>query len=166
MVTISMGDLTGSAADAIVNAANNDLVLGAGLAGAIRSRGGPEIQRECDAIGPIAIGEAAITSGGKLKAKFVIHAASMRLGGATSEKNLRTATHNSMARAAERGLTSIAMPAIGTGFGGLAIDRCALIMLEEVRAHLRGPTSIRRVDFVLFDRQSCDVFRKIFDSMS
>ena len=93
-IRISQGDLTESALDAIVNAANNDLMLGAGVAGAIRRKGGPAIQQDCDRIGPIPLGEAALTTGGKLKAKFVIHAASMRLGEQTSEENLRASTRN------------------------------------------------------------------------
>src|ERR1700693_1929618 len=113
-VRISQGDITDRAVDAIVNAANNDLILGAGVAGAIRTKGGPAIQQECDRIGKIALGEAAVTSGGKLKAKFVIHAASMHLGGRTSEENLRTSTRNSLLRASERKLASIALPAIAT----------------------------------------------------
>jgi O-acetyl-ADP-ribose deacetylase len=151
MITIRQGDITDSDVDAIVNAANNDLMLGAGVAGAIRRKGGPSIQVECDRIGPIAIGEAAMTGGGKLKARHVIHAASMRLGGTTSEENLRASTRNSLARANESGLTSIAFPAIGTGVAGFPIDRCAAAMLAEVRAHLAGPTSLTRVEFVLFD---------------
>src|SRR5690348_4805937 len=95
-VAITQGDITECATDAIVNAANNDLVLGAGVAGAIRSKGGPEIQRECDKIGPIELGEAAITTAGKLKARFVIHAASMQLGARTTEANLRASTRNSL----------------------------------------------------------------------
>lgn len=163
-VVITQGDITECDTDAIVNAANNDLILGAGVAGAIRAKGGPEIQRECDKIGSIPLGEAALTSGGKLKAKFVIHAASMQLGGTTSEANLRHATRNSLKRAAERGLERVAFPAIGTGIAGFPMDRCAEVMLEEVRRHLEGQTSIRRVEFVLFDRASYETFARIFDA--
>src|SRR5580658_2749219 len=95
-ITMRQGDLTDAEVDAIVNAANNDLMLGAGVAGAIRRKGGPAIQQECDRIGPIALGEAVVTTGGNLKAKFVIHAASMHLGGRTSEENLRASTRNSL----------------------------------------------------------------------
>jgi len=165
-VKISQGDITECATDAIVNAANNDLMLGAGVAGAIRSKGGPAIQQECDRIGPIALGEAAITTGGKLKAKFVIHAASMRLGGRTSEENLRASTRNSLLRANERKLKSIAFPAIGTGIAGFPLDRCAQAMLEEARDHLGGPTSLTLVEFVLFDRVAYDTFKKAFDAIT
>ena len=165
-VRISQGDITECALDAIVNAANNDLVLGAGVAGAIRIKGGPAIQQECDRIGRIALGEAALTGGGKLKARFVIHAASMHLGGRTSEENLRASTRNSLLRAKERGLESIGFPAIGTGIAGFPMDRCAQLMLEEVREHLGGATSIKQVEFVLFDRGAFDVFARCFASMT
>jgi O-acetyl-ADP-ribose deacetylase (regulator of RNase III) len=159
-VKLSQGDLTESRTDAIVNAANNDLFLGGGVAGAMRSKGGPAIQAECDRLGPIAVGEAAITGAGRLPAKFVIHAASMRLGGSTTEPNLRAATRNSLMRANEKGLKSIAFPAIGTGIAGFPIDRCARVMLDEVREHLRGPTSIERAEFVLFDAAGLAAFER------
>jgi O-acetyl-ADP-ribose deacetylase (regulator of RNase III) len=165
-VKISQGDITECAVDAIVNAANNDLILGAGVAGAIRSKGGPAIQQECDRIGPIPLGEAAVTTGGKLKAKFVIHAASMQLGGRTSEENLRASTRNSLRRASERKLESIAFPAIGTGIAGFPLDRCAQVMLEEARDHLNGETSLKLVEFVLFDRAAFATFKQRFAAMA
>jgi len=161
-VILRQGDLTEAEVDAIVNAANNELWLGGGVAGAIRDKGGPSIQQECDKIGPIAIGEAAITGGGSLTARYVIHAASMRVGGRTSEPNLRAATRNSLLRAKEKGLESIAFPAVGTGIAGFPLDRCAEIMGTEVRDHLRGETSLKRVEFVLFDRPSLYVFQHAF----
>ena len=164
-VSIRQGDLTEAEVDAIVNAANNDLQLGGGVAGAIRRKGGPTIQEQCDRIGPIAIGEAAATSGGKLKARHVIHAASMRLGGTTSEQSLRDSTRNSIRRAAELGIESIAFPAIGTGIAGFPMDRCAQVMLDEVRAHLSGATSLKRVEFVLFDRPALEIFEKALGKM-
>jgi O-acetyl-ADP-ribose deacetylase len=165
-VRISQGDITECALDAIVNAANNDLMLGAGVAGAIRAKGGPEIQQECDRIGPIALGEAAVTGGGKLKAKYVIHAASMHLGGRTSEENLRACTRNSLLRASEKKLASIAFPAIGTGIAGFPLDRCANVMLEEVREHLKRETSLQLVEFALFDRAAFDIFKKALAAMA
>jgi O-acetyl-ADP-ribose deacetylase (regulator of RNase III) len=164
-VSLRQGDLTEAEVDAIVNAANNDLQLGSGVAGAIRRKGGPKIQAECDRIGPIAIGEAATTTGGKLKARHVIHAASMRLGGATSEQNLRASTRNSLRRAAELGIESIAFPAIGTGIAGFPMDRCAQVMLEEVRAHLSGATSLKRVEFVLLDRPALEIFEQALEKI-
>ena len=159
-IALRQGDLTDADVDAIVNAANNDLMLGGGVAGAIRVKGGPVIQQECNEIGSIALGEAAITGAGRLRARHVIHAASMRLGESTSEANLRAATRNSLRRADENSLKTIAFPAIGTGIAGFPIERCAQVMLEEVRAHLEGPTTLERIDFVLFDRHSLDVFER------
>lgn len=164
-VVITQGDLTEAATDAIVNAANNDLQLGGGVAGAIRRKGGPAIQEECDRIGSIALGEAAITGGGRLRARYVIHAASMQLGGGTSADNLRASTRNSLLRAKEHGLRSIAFPAVGTGIAGFPMDRCARIMLEEVRAHLDAATSIERVEFVLFDASARDLFQQTLRAM-
>jgi O-acetyl-ADP-ribose deacetylase (regulator of RNase III) len=164
-VTLRQGDLTEAVVDAIVNAANDDLQLGGGVAGALQRKGGPAIQAECDRIGTIAIGEAAITTGGKLKARHVIHAASMRLGGTTSERSLRESTRNSLKRADEAKLESIAFPAIGTGIAGFPMDRCAQIMLEEVRAHLSGATSLRRIEFVLFDRPALEIFERALATM-
>ena len=159
-VFISQGDLTDAAVDAIVNAANNDLQLGGGVAGAIRRKGGPSIQDECDRIGSIAPGEAAITGGGNLRAKHVIHAASMQLGGRTTEENLRASTRNSLLRAKEKGLRSIALPAVGTGIAGFPMERCAEVMLEEVRDHLGAGSSLKRVEFVLFDERARGVFQR------
>jgi O-acetyl-ADP-ribose deacetylase (regulator of RNase III) len=157
-VILREGDLTAAPVDAIVNAANNDLLLGGGVAGAIRVKGGPSIQEECNRVGPIKIGEVALTGGGNLPARHVIHAASMRLGGSTTENALRDVTRNSLACARDHGFKSIAFPAIGTGIAGFPLDRCAQIMLTEVRDHLRGPTTLERVEFVLFDQAAFKVF--------
>jgi O-acetyl-ADP-ribose deacetylase (regulator of RNase III) len=159
-IAIQQGDLTEMDADAIVNAANNELILGGGVAGAIRRKGGDEIQRECDAIGTIPIGYAAITTGGKLKARFVIHAASMQLGGKTNANSLRHSTAHALKIANERGLKSIAFPAVGTGIAGFPLKDCAEIMLREVAQHLRGETSLETVYFVLFDEVAEGIFKR------
>src|SRR5690348_13062543 len=159
-IEILQGDLTEMDVDAIVNAANNDLQLGAGVAGAVRRRGGPAIQQECDRIGRIPLGEAATTSGGNLKARYVIHAASMQLGGRTTAKSLEASTRNSLRRANEKGLGSIAFPAIGTGVAGFDARQCAAIMLRVVIDHLQGKTSIERVVFVLFDEPTRRIFEE------
>jgi O-acetyl-ADP-ribose deacetylase len=159
-IVIQQGDLTDMDTDAIVNAANNDLQLGAGVAGAIRRKGGEEIQRECDDIGSIPVGYAAITGGGKLAARHVIHAASMQLGGQTTAAHLRTAVSHSLRIAAERGLKTIAFPAVGTGIAGFPLDECATIMLQEAAQHLKGETSLEKIYFVLFDERACDVFTR------
>jgi O-acetyl-ADP-ribose deacetylase (regulator of RNase III) len=165
-IVLMQGDLTEMDVDAIVNAANNDLQLGGGVAGAVRRKGGETIQRECDAIGSIPIGGAAITSGGKLRARFVIHAASMQLGGETTEPALRTSTAHCLRIASERKLRSIAFPAVGTGIAGFPLSVCARIMLREVADHLKGPTSLERVHFVLFDARSLAEFEKAWGEIT
>jgi O-acetyl-ADP-ribose deacetylase (regulator of RNase III) len=157
-IVIQQGDLTEMDTDAIVNAANNDLVLDVGVAGAIRRKGGEAIQRECDAIGSIPVGYAAITGGGKLKAKYVIHAASMGLGSLTTADTLRSSTAHALRLAAERGLKTIAFPAVGTGIAGFPMKDCAEIMLHEAAKHLRNGSSLETIYFVLFDQEATDIF--------
>ncbi|HWF13731.1 MAG TPA: macro domain-containing protein [Candidatus Acidoferrales bacterium] len=159
-IVLLQGDLTEMDVDAVVNAANNDLQLGGGVAGAIRRKGGDQIQRECNEIGSIPIGGAAITTGGKLRARFVIHAASMQLGGETTAHALRSSTAHSLRIAAEKGLRTIAFPAVGTGIAGFAIPECARIMLREVVEHLKKPTSLEKIYFVLFDDRVLSEFEK------
>lgn len=164
-VALRQGDITRARVDAIVNAANNDLILGGGVAGAIRDKGGPSIQRECDAIGSIAIGEAAITTGGDLAASHVIHAASMRLGERTQPEALRAATRNALLRAKENNLRTMAFPAIGTGIAGFPLDECARIMLDELRRHLSTATTLELVEIVLFDEAALAAFQAVMAAM-
>ena len=163
-IVIQKGDITEMDVDAIVNAANNDLLLGAGVAGAIARKGGDSIQKECKAIGSIPVGFAAITGAGSLKAKYVIHAASMGLGGVrTTPKSLQTSTAHSLRLAADRGLKTIAFPAVGTGVSGFPIKECAEIMLNEAAEHLGNDTSLETIYFVLFDEASREVFAAAHD---
>jgi O-acetyl-ADP-ribose deacetylase len=164
-IVIQQGDLTEMETDAIVNAANNDLLLGSGVAGAIRRKGGEEIQRECNEIGSIPIGYAAITSGGNLKAKHVIHAASMQLGRNTTAEALRHSTEHSLRIAAERGLKTIAFPAVGTGVAGFPMKECAEIMLQEAVRCLESRSSIEKIYFVLFDDEATRTFEDAFRRM-
>ena len=159
-VVIQQGDLTDMDTDAIVNAANNELILGVGVAGAIRRKGGDAIQRECEAIGSIPVGYAAITTGGKLAAKYVIHAASMGLGSLTTAETLRGSTAHALRLAAERGLKTIAFPAVGTGIAGFPMKECAEIMLQEAAEHLRHGSSLETIYFVLFDDRATGVFER------
>ncbi len=165
-VALLQGDLTEMDVDAIVNAANNDLQLGGGVAGAIRRKGGETIQRECDAIGSIPIGGAAITGGGKLRARFVIHAASMQLGGETTARALRSSTAHALRIASERGLRFIAFPAVGTGIAGFPLGECARIMLGEVAEHFKTPTSLEKIHFVLFDARALSEFEKALQDLN
>jgi len=152
------GDITEMETDAIVNAANDRLVLGGGVAGAIRRKGGPAIQAECDRIGGAFVGGAVLTTGGNLKARHVIHAVGPRMGEGDEDRKLRDATLNSLRLADEHHLKSLAFPAISTGIFGFPIERCARIMLGATLEHLRGRTSLDRVVFCLFDRDSYRVF--------
>jgi O-acetyl-ADP-ribose deacetylase len=162
------GDITEMDTDAIVNAANAQLVLGGGVAGAIRQKGGPAIQQECNKIGGTFVGGAVITTAGKLKAKFVIHAVGPRMGeGSTSlttggdeDTKLKNATLNSLKLADKHNLKSIAFPAISAGIFGFPIDRCAEIMLRTTIDYLKAKTGLKKVVFCLFGRDSYAVFEK------
>src|ERR1700732_4582543 len=164
-IEILQGDLTEMDTDAIVNAANNDLQLGGGVAGAIRRKGGPEIQKQCDEIGPVPVGGAPITTGGKLKARYVIHAASMQLGGKTSAHSLRSSTAHSLRIATQKGLKTIAFPAIGTGIAEFPLRECAEIMLREVARHFEQTTSVEEVTFVLFDKEALASFTSVWTEL-
>ena len=158
-IKLEQGDITESAADAIVNAANSDLILGAGVAGAIRNKGGPSIQEECDRIGPCPVGNAAITYAGKLNARFVIHAVGPRWGEGNEIEKLRNATLNSLQRAEEKGLTSIAFPAVSTGIFGFPVELAAETLLKAAIQYLSRKTGIKTVTFTLFDGVSFNVFK-------
>ena len=160
------GDLTQMDVDAVVNAANNDLQLGGGVAGAIRRAGGSAIQEECDRVGPVPIGEAAITTAGNMTARHVIHAASMRLGGRTTAESLVASTENSLLRADENGLKTIAFPAVGTGIAGFPMDECARLMLRTVLDHLKeGKSTLENVYFVLFGEDAYRTFQQELDAL-
>jgi O-acetyl-ADP-ribose deacetylase len=149
------GDIAGQTADAIVNAANNHFWMGAGVAGAIKRRGGDDIEREAVAQGPVKPGECVITSGGRLAAKHVIHAAVMGQDLQTSAAYIDRATRQSLALAEAHRLESIAVPAFGTGVGGFPLDECARIMIGAIREHTAG--SLRIVRLVLFGQPAYDV---------
>lgn len=163
-IAIEEGDLTRAEVDALVNAANTDLTLGAGVAGAIRERGGPSIQEECTEHGPIPLGEAAITGAGELPAQHVIHAAAMELGSAPSEASIRSATRRALELAAANGLRSVALPAIGTGVGGFPMQRCAEVMLEEARAFADRDPTLEEIRFVLYGEPAYRVFEGVRDA--
>lgn len=158
------GDITSLDVDAIVNAANSDLRLGAGVAGAIRRKGGPSIQAECDRIGHCPEGGAVVTSAGNLAADFVIHAVGpvwSRQAPERSDALLASACREALARAAERGLSSVALPSLSTGVFGFPMDRAARILLREARAHLESGTPVRRVVLCLFGEEPFEVYRKV-----
>ncbi len=152
------GDLTEQATDAIVNAANAQLILGGGVAGAIRKKGGPKIQEECNKIGGTFVGGAVITTGGNLKAKYVIHAVGPRMGEGNEDEKLKNATLNSLKVADENKLKSIAFPAISTGIFGFPMDRCAKIMLSTTIDYLSKDTGLEKVVFCLWGKEAYSVF--------
>ena len=159
---IVSGDLVEQEADAIVNAANNDLVLGGGVAGAIRRRGGPTIQEECDAHGPVEVGGAAITGAGSLRARHVIHAASMALGGRTTADSLRSSMDEVFRLAMANDVRTIAIPAVGTGIAGFPIDECARIMAACVRRAVDGGFAPEEIRFVLFGEAAKQAFESAY----
>jgi O-acetyl-ADP-ribose deacetylase (regulator of RNase III) len=161
-IVILDGDLVEQHVDAIVNAANNDLVLGGGVAGAIRRRGGPAIQQECDAHGPVRVGEAAITGAGKLPAHHVIHAASMELGGRTTAQSLKSSMDDAFRLAREHGVRTIAIPAVGTGIAGFPMDQCAQVMAGSLHNALITGWMPEEVRFVLFGDDSKTDFEAHF----
>ncbi len=158
IIELVQGDITEMETDAIVNAANAQLQLGGGVAGAIRRKGGPTIQRECDAHGPIGVGEAAMTGAGDLKARHVIHAVGPRMGEGDEDAKLRNATLNSLKLADEKGLKSVSFPAISAGIFGFPIDRCANVMLTTTMKYLPESSSLERVVFCLYGADSYKVF--------
>ena len=160
VLQLVQGDITEMQTDAIVNAANTQLVLGGGVAGAIRRKGGPEIQAECNNIGGTFVGGAVITTGGKLKAKYVIHAVGPRMGQSNEDEKLRNATLNSLKLADEKNLKSISFPAIGTGVFRFPVQRCAEIMLQVTIDYLKGQTGLEKVIFCLFEKSAYEVFEK------
>ena len=158
IVEVIEADITDMQTDAIVNAANAQLVLGGGVAGAIRKKGGPKIQQECDKIGGTFVGGAAITTAGNLKAKYVIHAVGPHKGEGSEDEKLKNATLNSLKLADENNLESISFPAISTGIFGFPIKRCAEIMLKTTADYLKSKTSIEKVIFCLFSKDDYEVF--------
>ena len=154
------GDITDLEVDAIVNAANEQLQLGTGVAGAIRSKGGPSIQEECNRIGGTPVGTAVMTAAGHLKAKQVIHAVGPRMGDGDEDKKLAAAVRAALALADRRGMRSIALPAISTGNFGFPIDRAARIMLTEVHRFLQGGTKLERVVVCLHGDDAFQAFKR------
>lgn len=160
-IKVVLGDITELRADAIVNAANNKLEMGGGVAGAIKKKGGRIIEEEAVKKGPIKIGEAIATSAGELAAKYVIHAATMGLDFKTDEIKIRDACKNSLKLAQELRISSIAFPALGCGTGGFPLLASAKIMAQESLRHLREEnTTLKEIVFCLRDHEAFTVFNK------
>ncbi len=157
---LAESDITELDVDAIVNAANEELKLGSGVAGAIREKGGPSIQEECDRIGGTPVGTAVLSGGGDLKARHVIHAVGPRMGEGDEDRKLQSAIRSSLALADRHGLKSIALPAISTGVFGFPMDRCARILLTEIYRYLQGGTKIERVVVSLRGDDTFEIFKR------
>ncbi len=159
-ITLHKGDITALETDAIVNAANNALWMGAGVAGAIKRAGGQQIEDEAVRQGPIPVGEAVVTGAGRLRARVVIHAAVMATDLVTDANKIRSATENSLLRAEELSLKSIAFPALGTGVGGFPYSEVAEIMINAVSEHLAGQSGLEEVLFVLYGDEAYRAFQE------
>lgn len=153
-------DITELEVEAIVNAANEKLQLGTGVAGAIKKKGGPSIQKECNRIGSTPVGTAVITGAGELSAKHVIHAVGPQMGEGDEDRKLSSAVRSALALADRHGLKSIGMPAISTGVYGFPLARCARVTLTEIHRYLQGGTKLERVVVCLFDEEKFNSFRQ------
>ena len=159
-IEVVQGDIAAQETDAIVNAANNHLWMGAGSAGAIVRAGGREIEDEAMRQAPIRVGESVVTGSGALPTQHVIHAAAMGQDLITSEENIRAATDSALRLAEQLQISSVSFPALGTGVGGFPVERAAQIMIEVARLHSGGQRSLRMVRFVLFDEAAFTAFQQ------
>ncbi len=164
-VTVHLGDITKLEVDAIVNAANTRLVMGGGVAGAIKRAGGKEIEDEAIKQGPIKIGEAVATTAGKLRAKYVIHAPTMGMDFRTDAEKVRLAMRAALKKAEELGIESIAFPALGTGVGGFPKDEAAKIMVEELKAHIDGGSKLKRVILADISVEQVEEFQRFINEL-
>jgi O-acetyl-ADP-ribose deacetylase len=152
------GDITEANTEAIVNAANNHLWMGAGVAGAIKHKGGREIEDEAIKLGPIEVGEAVTTGAGKLKARYVIHAAAMGQDLRTSDRLVSKTMESALNQAELHEIESIVFPALGTGVGGFPVERCAELMIKEAYSFLQSSKTLTTVGFILFDNIAYNAF--------
>jgi len=164
-LTVVLGDITEQSTDAVVNAANNHLWMGSGVAGAIKAKGGEQIEREAMKLGPIDPGQAVATSAGRLKARYCIHAAAMGQDLATSADLITKATRSALAEASRLGLGSIAFPALGTGVGGFPAEACARLMIAAALAHSRTGAKPGSITFVLHDDAATRAFAGVLKSV-
>jgi O-acetyl-ADP-ribose deacetylase len=163
-IEVQQADITKLEVDAIANAANTELRHGGGVAGAISRAGGPVVQSESDERSPIGLGEAVETTAGEMPSRWVIHAATMELGGPTSAEIIRAATASTLAKADELGAKSLALVAFGTGVGGFPLEDAARIEVEEVRRHLDGGSGLERVVFAVHGTDAEQAFRGAMSS--
>jgi len=165
-IKVIKGDITEQNVEAIVNAANNHFIMGGGVAGAIKRKGGKIIEDEAVAQGPVEIGEAVVTSGGNLPAKYVIHASTMDMDFKTDSDKIAAATRNTLKRADEKKIKQIAFPALGCGVGGFPVSEAAKIMLREIKNYLKdNPSSqIKEIIFVMYTQKDFKDFSAVVES--
>ena len=165
-ISVVHGDITQLAVDAIVNAANSELWMGGGVAGAIKRAGGALIEQEAQAKGPIPVGEAVSTGPGRLPCRYVIHVATMGPELTTDARSIRSATRNGLRCAEELRLASIAFPALGTGVGGFALEDAAQLMVDEIVRHLQGGGVLQTVMLVAFSNDAERAFEHALERVA
>ena len=165
VIRLMTGDITSLDIEAFVHDARPDLVLGAGFGSAIAVRGGPKVQEELKQLGPVDVGEAVVSSAGKMKARYIVHAVAPHFQEEDEEQKLLEATRSALKRADERGIARLAFPALGAGFYGMPAERSARVMLRAVRTHLSGPTTLRQVVFCLLDSRQLHAFEAVLDDV-
>jgi O-acetyl-ADP-ribose deacetylase (regulator of RNase III) len=162
-IEVRQADITKLELDAIANAANTQLKHGGGVAAAISRAGGPAVQAESDRAAPIDLGDAVETTAGEMPARWVVHAATMELGGPTSAEIIRRATASTLRRADELGARTLGLVAFGTGVGGFPLDEAARIEVEEVRLHLDGGGGLDLIVFAVFGDEAREAFQAAVD---
>ena len=164
-IEVALMDITFARVDAIVNAANEGLQLGSGVAGAIRRRGGQTIQEECDRIGHCAVGSAVVTRGGNLPARWVIHAVGPVWHGGEEGEDvlLASAVLAALGRAEEVGANSVALPAISTGVYGFPVERAAKISIAAAKAFTRDARVVKKILYCVFDERTAEIFQGVLE---
>jgi O-acetyl-ADP-ribose deacetylase (regulator of RNase III) len=165
-IRIVEGNIAMLEVEAVVNAANKSLQLGGGVAGAIRTYGGPAIQEECDRLAPIKVGQAVITGGGNLKAKYVIHAVGPVSGEGDEEAKLASAALSSLRIARDKKIKTIAFPAISTGIFGFPLDKCSEIMLRAAADFLKKNDFPKEILFCLYGQEAYSLFARTLEKLS
>lgn len=166
-IAVRLGDITQVEADAVVNPANSRMIMGGGVAGALRRAGGPEIEKEALQRAPISVGQSVATTSGRLKAKYVIHAPTMpRPAMSATTANVAKATAAALRLAKQLKLSSIAVPGMGTGVGGVPVQEAAKTMIEVIKQHLSEGTSLKQILLISTDETLTDAFQFALEHVS
>ncbi len=165
-ISFVKADITEMAVDAIVTSANTELTVDSGVAGAILRKGGARVQEECERLAPLRLGAAAATTGGNLKAYYVIHAAVAQPDEKATVNSVRLATRQSLLRAEEKAIKSLALPPLGAGEGGVALEECAQTMLKVTVEHIKMRTSLEKIWFVFDDEVALKAFETAYQKLA